>query len=146
TDLGIACIIYSRIVSRLPRVLNKLLDIIFFIIYLRKNRVAVVVGAPCIRNRAARFLLKIKFASYIRSLHPASEKATSLSDLAFCFTKKNGLHANIFNPYSADACFVSSPITMEFLIKRGIPKELVQQIGAVWLRNQIKERGPQGKG
>lgn len=105
---------------------------ITLITFLRKNKINTIIGSPCLRNRIANFF-GVKYISYIRSLHPSPELASSLSDKIYFLFKKIGIESKILNPYSADICFVTSKITEGFLGYRGIEKFNIKNIGACWL-------------
>jgi len=118
-----------------PKNRNKIYDSIHFLIYLKRRKIKTIIGAPCLRNRVAR-LFGITYISYLRSLHPSPEAASSLSDRIYFKLKSLGIKKNIFNPYSANICLVTANVTESFLIAREIEKFRIFNIGACWLKKE----------
>ncbi|WP_350648862.1 hypothetical protein [Pseudomonas sp. HY13-MNA-CIBAN-0226] len=118
--------------------ITKIIETINLIKIIRNNNITVLLGSPCLRNRLAHLITKVRYGSYIRSLHPDSKNPSSLSDKIYFKFKKFGILNRHLNPYHADACFISTPINSNFLQARSISSDRIKSIGAVWLEDNTR--------
>lgn len=118
-------------------IFGNLIDFIVFFIFIRKNKIKKILGAPCSRNRYVSFILGVPFASYMRSVHPDPNALTSISDVLHYKLSRLGIKLKIFNPYEADFIFVSTEINRDFLLIRGVNSEKIFNVGAIWLKGIV---------
>lgn len=140
-DMNTEYVVYNKKTITAYRYIDKLLDVVFFLIFVLKLSLknTTIIGVPCLRNRIISFFLRKKFICYVRCLHVGYDNLSSLSDKLGYYAKKIGLNNQLTNPYKADEHWVTWDITEEFLRYREAGDN-IRNIGAVWLKDiQLKK-------
>lgn len=135
-DMNTEYVVYNKKTITAYRYIDKLLDVVFFLIFVLKlgHKNKTIIGVPCLRNRIVSFFLRKKFVCYMRCLHVGYDNLSSLSDKLGYYAKKIGLNNQLTNPYKADEHWVTWDITEEFLRYREAGNN-IKNVGAIWLRD-----------
>lgn len=122
---------------------SKVLSLIDMILFCVKYKPFIILGTPNFQNRITSYFLGIKYITYMRAIHANSKVLTSFSDYIYKYLNFISNKSFLINNYQADFCIVSSKITKQFLIERGINNNKIIICGPIWLKkyNKLKNGG-----